>query len=227
MTPLKWARPPAAALGLALSCPALWPGALAAEPAAAGDAPWPSSQWIDPVAAWATATGDNQDLPFAVIDKRTAQLAVYDSHGRLRGIAPVLVGSALGDDSAPGVGDRALADIAPEDRTTPAGRFLGGFGPATDGSTVLWVDYATAISLHPLVDTNRAERRPERLLSPTADDNRITFGCINVAGGFYDDVVEPTFARGGVFYVLPETVPVEVAFPGLGPESETMAAAGP
>lgn len=224
MTPPRWARSSAAALGLALACPALWPGVLAAEPAAASDAPWPSSKWIGPVAAWAAAAGDNEGLPFAVIDKRAAQLAVYDARGRLRGMAPVLVGSAVGDDSAPGVGDRALAQITPEQRTTPAGRFLGGFGPATDGSTVLWVDYATAISLHPVIDTNRTERRPERLLSPASDDNRITFGCINVAASFYADVVEPTFAGGGVFYVLPETIPVEVAFPGVGAGSETAAA---
>ena len=29
-----------------------------------------------------------------------------------------------------------------------------------------------------------------------------THGCINVSPAFYEQVVSPTFARGGVFYVL-------------------------
>lgn len=215
MTHPRCARPLAKALGLTLAwAAASWPGVGAAqEPAPEG---WPSSSRIRPLAEQVAASGDNEGLPFAIIDKETAQLAVYDAGGDLKGMAPVLIGSAVGDGSAPDVGDRALSDIPPEDRTTPAGRFYGGYGPAADGSTVLWVDYQTAISLHPVVDTNRAERRPERLLSPTAEDNRITFGCINVAGGFYADVVSTTFAAGGVFYVLPEATPMDVVFAGLG-----------
>lgn len=225
MTLPRWTRSPAAVLGLALAGLASWPGSPAAQPSAADAAPWPSSERIAPLAAWVAAAGDNEGRPFAVIDKEAAQLAIYDAEGELRGMAPVLIGAAVGDGSAPDVGERALADIPPDERTTPAGRFHGGFGPATDGSTVLWVDYATAISLHPVIDTNRAERRPERLFSPTPDDNRITFGCINVAAGFYEDVVVPAFGAGGVFYVLPEAAPLAEVFPAFAGEREF--AAGP
>lgn len=225
MTRPKWTRFPATALALALAGSASWSGSLAAE-RAADSAPWPSSDRIVPIADRVVAAGDNQGLPFAVIDKETAQLAVYDAGGELRGMAPVLIGAAVGDDSAPGVGERALADIAPEERTTPAGRFYGGFGQGPDGSPVLWVDYATAISVHPVIDTNPAERRPERLLSPASDDNRVTFGCINVAAGFYEDVVAPAFAAGGIFYVLPEASPFEAAFPSLA-DGRALAAAPP
>ena len=168
------------------------------------------------LAGWVIATEDHRDFPFAIIDKSAAQVLVFGGDGKLKGLAPVLVGSADGDHSAPGVGDRELKDIPAKDRTTPAGRFVAGYGPATGGQRVLWVDYETAVSIHPIATGNRAEKREERLATPTPDDNRITHGCINVSQEFYDKVVRATFAKGGVFYVLPDDMTMEEAFPGFG-----------
>src|SRR3546814_15668649 len=70
-------------------------------------------------------------------------------------------------------------------RTTPTGRFVGGFGPSIDAGRVLWVDYDSAVSIHPTATGVPAERRVERLASPSPDDNRITHGCINVSPEFY------------------------------------------
>lgn len=176
----------------------------------------PASEAAARVANWVIASEDNRNMPFAIVDKRTAQVLVFAADGTLKGAAPALLGLAVGDHSTPGVGDRELSDIAPEERTTPAGRFVVAYGPAPAGKTVLWVDYATAISLHPVINTNKKEQRPKRLASETADDNRITFGCINVAPSFYRKVVRPTFkGEGGVFYVLPDVTPLEQALPGL------------
>jgi len=175
------------------------------------------SHTVAEMADWVLGTGDNQNLPFAIIDKANAQIVVFDVHGQMVGVTAALVGLAPGDDSAPGIGDRELSDMPPEERTTPAGRFVGGYGPATGGREVLWVDFSTAISLHPVVTTKPQEKRLERLESPAADDNRITYGCINVAEVFYSDVVRPTFSgAGGVFYVLPDTKRLAEVFPGLG-----------
>lgn len=180
---------------------------LAAEPN--DDLTWKMADWV-------AATRDNQGLPFAIVDKAAATVFVFGSDGVLRGAAPVLLGSAVGDDSVPGIGDRELRDIAPEERTTPAGRFMARYGPATGGKQVLWVDYGTAISLHEVVTTNKLERRAQRLGSDTVDDNRITFGCINVAPDFYENVVAPTFlATDSVFYILPETKSLAEAFPRI------------
>jgi hypothetical protein len=171
------------------------------------------------VAAWVIASGDNRDLPFAVVDKDAAQLLVFGADGKLRGLAPALIGSAVGDDSAPGVAERELKDIPAADRTTPAGRYLAGYGPAVGGKKVLWVDYATAISIHALPATraSKKEKRKERLASPTPQDNRITHGCINVSAAFYTKIVSPIFKEGGVFYVLPDSAPLQTAFPGFEP----------
>ncbi|HVY89369.1 MAG TPA: hypothetical protein VG942_10905, partial [Hyphomonadaceae bacterium] len=138
----------------------------------------PAPQMVSDVAAWVTSSGDNRGLPFAIVDKNSAQVLIYDTKGKLRGRAPVLIGSAVGDQSAPGVGDRELKDIPMADRTTPAGRYLVGFGPAAGGEHVLWIDYNNAISMHAIPQTKQSvkEKRAQRLASKTSDDNRISHG---------------------------------------------------
>ena len=177
----------------------------------------PPGQDVSPtvieLAGWIVASGDSEGYPFAIMDKDAAQVLVFGGDGRLRGAAPGLFGSAVGDHAAPGVAGLALREIPGRDRTTPAGRFVGGFGPSVDAGRVLWVDYDSAVSMHPTATGVPAERRPERLASPTPDDNRVSHGCINVAPGFYEQVVEPTFERGGVFYILPDTMPLAEVFP--------------
>lgn len=179
------------------------------------EAAWPASAAAEQFADWVTASGDNRGLPFAIVDKASAEVLVFSPEGELRGVTTALIGAALGDDSVPGIGDRELADISPEERTTPAGRFMAAYGPAKGRKSVLWVDYATAVSLHPVVTSNPKERRLQRLRSPEPDDNRITYGCINVASAFYKQVVRPTFADGGVFYVLPEERAIGEVFPAF------------
>lgn len=173
------------------------------------------------LAGWVVAARDSQGYPFAVIDKAAAQILVFGGDGRLRGAAPGLFGSAVGDHTAPGVAGFALREIPGRDRTTPAGRFVGGFGPSIDAGRVLWVDYDSAVSIHPTATGVPAERRAERLASPSPDDNRITHGCINVSPEFYEQIIRPTFERGGVFYILPDEAPIAETFPEFAQGSAT------
>jgi hypothetical protein len=177
---------------------------------------------------WVIASGDNNGQPFIVIDKVMAKVFVFDSEDQFVGSTPALVGAAVGDESAPGIGHRKLSAISHGDRTTPAGRFVAKIGTETGNKEVLWVDYATSVSLHPVITTNRKERRLQRLQSPTPEDNRITFGCINVPASFYREVVRPLFKKTtGVVYILPETRPLREVFlafhapgrPSLPPEA--------
>jgi hypothetical protein len=84
---------------------------------------------------------------------------------------------------------------------------------------VLWVDYDSAVSIHPISLGAPSERRAERLASPTPDDNRVTHGCINVSAEFYERIVQPTFQRGGVFYILPDRGSLADTFPGFARSS--------
>ena len=106
---------------------------------------------------------------------------------------------------SPVFGDRNLSDIRPEERTTPAGRFVASLGYNFHGKDILWVDYDGAVSLHRVITTNPTERRLQRLATPTPLDKRISYGCINVPARFFDNVVSPTFTgTSGIVYVLPE-----------------------
>jgi hypothetical protein len=165
------------------------------------------------IADWIVDSGDNQKLPFLIVDKTNARVFVFYADGRLRGAAAVLLGAAIGDDSAPGIGTRKLASIQPHERTTPAGRFVASLDRNLLGGEILWVDYESAISLHPVITSNAKERRAERLATPTALDNRISYGCINVPVAFFHGVVSPAFkASNGIVYILPETRPMQKVF---------------
>lgn len=158
------------------------------------------------LADWVVDSGDNRGMPFALIDKIDAKVFVFDSDGRLRGAAPVLLGLAKGDESIPDIGDKKLSEIRPEERTTPAGRFVASMGNNANNKDVLWVDYKEAISLHRVVTSNPGERRLERLASPNPTDRRISYGCINVPADFFDGVVKPSFTGTScMVYILPET----------------------
>lgn len=182
--------------------------ALAAEPAASPAvlALADASSDAREVTAWVLETADNRGLPFLIVDKINARVLAFDREGRLLGAEPVLLGLAHGDVSPPGIGDRPLSAIRPEERITPAGRFLASKGENLGGKGILWIDYDAALSLHPVVTTRAADRRLQRLATATASDNRISYGCINVSARFYADVVQPTFnGTTGVVYILPET----------------------
>ena len=155
---------------------------------------------------WVARTHDNAGMNYVVVDKRLATVSVLDGRGKLLGTSPVLLGAAVGDDSAPGIGTRPMAQVLPHERTTPAGRFLAEPGHNAQGEDIVWVDYDTAVSFHRVRVANPSDRRLQRLATPTASDNRISYGCINVPVNFYNNVLRPAMTESGaVVYVLPET----------------------
>ncbi len=165
------------------------------------------------VADWIADSRDNAQGEFFIVDKRHAKVYVFDRDARLQGATAVLLGSAVGDDSVPGIGLKPLAAVKPAERTTPAGRFVAERGRNTLGEDVVWVDYDAAVSMHRVRATVAKERRLERLATVTAADNRISYGCINVPVAFYNSRIKPVFAkRRAIVYVLPEIKTVEQVF---------------
>lgn len=157
------------------------------------------------LADWIVATNNHQAQPFALVDKTAARVYVFTPDGTLTGAAAALLGLARGDDTVPGIGTRPMAQIKPHERTTPAGRFVARVGRNMSGEDVLWVDYDAAVSMHRVRPLVAAERRLERLATPTPDDNRISYGCINVPVKFYEGVLMSAFAHTqGIVYVVPE-----------------------
>ena len=116
----------------------------------------------------------------------------------------------------PGIGDKPLAQIRPEEND-PCRTFRAQPGVTTDGEDVIWIDYDAALSMHRVRPTVAAERRLERLATPTEQDNRISFGCVNLPVHFYEQVLSPAVKKtGAIVYVLPETRTTQEVFWLLG-----------
>lgn len=168
------------------------------------------------VADWVARRADNQRLPFVILDKRDARVFVFDAGARLIDTSPVLLGAAAGDDSVAGIGQRPIAEVRPEERTTPAGRFVSQPGRNASGEDVVWIDYDAAVSMHRVRPIDPKERRLERLASNDPAERRISYGCINVPVAFFDEVIRPVVGgRKAIVYVLPETRDVRSVFAGL------------
>jgi len=166
------------------------------------------------MADWVMASADNGSFPFVIIDKKDAEVFVFDRQGRILGAAPALLGQAAGDNSAPGVGNKRLSAIPPRDQTTPAGRFVAYLGRDSGQADVLWVDPKDNVALHRVVRGRPGDHRLQRLATPTPLDKRITFGCINVPVDFFDMTVLPAFENtNGIVYILPEIRAMRDFFP--------------
>jgi hypothetical protein len=163
---------------------------------------------------WVARSADNAGLPFAVVDKKSARIHVFDGKGRLAGTSPVLLGQAIGDESAPNVGDHAQDGVVPfEERTTPAGRFVSKPGLNSNGEAVVWVDYEAAFAIHRLRPGASRGPRELRLASMEPAAHRVSYGCVVVPEAFYRSVVQPMLGHSrAVVYVLPETRAVQEMF---------------
>lgn len=164
------------------------------------------------MANWVSYTRNNQKKSFVVIDKKSAQMYVFEPDGKLKSNATVLLGEAVADVLPPGTASKPISQLKPHEKATPAGRFLAKPGKNHKGEDVIWIDYNAAISLHRLRKVGK-ENRAERLASAEIDDNRISNGCVNVPPGFYNSVLRPAVLKKGAYvYVLPETKPPQQLF---------------
>jgi len=177
---------------------------------------WPthtSSQQAQTLVRWVRATADHQERVWMVVDKPQAQVHVFAGNGTWLGSSAVLLGAAKGDYTAPGVAHKTMAQMRPQERTTPAGRFATEPGRNLRGDDIVWIDYDAAVSMHRVRSVNAGERRRERLASAGAHNKRISYGCINVPEAFFDQWIAPFFGRApGVAYVLPDTAPFSAFF---------------
>jgi hypothetical protein len=180
-------------------------GIQTAEPVPVGlDRIYSASSEVQAVQQWVATSKDNAGLPFIVVDKANARVYAFTPYAQLKATAPILLGMGVGDEALVSQ-DAPMSAIPPQKRITPAGRYPSRLVTDTHGKTVLLVDAANLITLHIVAKGTPAQRRAERLASVTTEDNRVSFGCINVPPLFFTSVVDPDFrASKGLVYVLPE-----------------------
>ena len=143
---------------------------------------------------------DNQGKQFIVADKQAGTLTMYTASGQQITSTPTLFGKTKGDSVS--------------SKNTPSGRFetkqanvsTEGYGGSaqvlTQNGQNLQLGGST-YAIHRVYTKYASENRQGRLDTPTATDNRISLGCINVPVDFYDTYLNSDQAT--VVYVMPET----------------------
>ena len=160
---------------------------------------------------WVAASKDNAGLPFVVVDKVNARVYAFTPHAQLKATSPVLLGAGAGDKVLVSP-DSPMSAIPPQKRITPAGRYPSKLVKDNHGKVVLLVDGPNLITMHVVVKGTPVQRRAERLSSVASDDNRVSYGCINVPPAFFATVLDPDFRpKQGIVYILPEkTTPAQL-----------------
>jgi len=167
-------------------------------------------------ARWVSEHGDNQRMPFVIVDKKAARMLVFEADGHLRAATAVLVGAGPGDVSIPGIAERAPSSLLPRERITPAGRFVSEPGRNLKGEDIVWVDYDAKVAIHRLRPDAAQAQRLKRLATASANDKRVSLGCIVVPVAFYEQIIRPLFGQQyGVVYVLPEVGSVQAMLGAL------------
>jgi len=168
------------------------------------------------------ARGDHGQRPFAVVDKHAALMLVFQADGALVGSSSVLLGRALGDQTAPGVGQRTQSGaLRDSDRTTPAGRFRSEPGRNLTGEAIIWLDYDSALAIHRLRNGPDRDSRVLKLASADSRDRRVSAGCVVVPEAFYDGVVQRLLGQSrGMVYVMPENSAWQDNWPGLRADND-------
>ena len=143
---------------------------------------------------------DNQGKQFIVADKQAGTLTMYTASGQQITSTPALFGKTAGDSVS--------------SKNTPSGRFetkqanvsTEGYGGSAQVLTQNGQNLqlgGSSYAIHRVYTKYASENRQGRLDTPTATDNRISLGCINVPVDFYDTYLNSDQAT--VVYVMPET----------------------
>ena len=143
---------------------------------------------------------DNQGKQFIVADKQAGTLTMYTASGQQITSTPALFGKTAGDSVS--------------SKNTPSGRFetkqanvsTEGYGGSAQVLTQNGQNLqlgGSSYAIHRVYTKYASENRQGRLDTPTATDNRISLGCINVPVDFYDTYLNSD--QDTVVYVMPET----------------------
>ncbi len=111
----------------------------------------------------------------------------------LQEAAPASLGLAMGATSPPAIRTCALSRIAPQERTTPAGRIEAALGLRLSGKDIPWVDDEATTSLLRLIAEHRPHRRQPRLETSDRGDHRLSYGRLNAPVACCGSLVSPAF----------------------------------
>lgn len=146
--------------------------------------------------------------PYVIADKPTATVFLFDSQNNIIAKFPALFGQAKGE--APNSAD-ANSDIAGSGATTPAGSYkmsLGKNMKAQDlnlyHGKIFRIEGTSNLAFHITYPGELAERT-KALKTKTTEDNRMSWGCINISEENFDKYVTPYLSKDNQkLYITPD-----------------------
>jgi hypothetical protein len=142
---------------------------------------------------------------FMVADKPNGMLHIFKEDGSHALSDPTLYGKDTGDVM------EAVSSLEGGAKVTPAGKFTLKARPSTyaGGQELILVeskDYTGYIAIHAADTSTLSENRLGRLDTPTAADNRVSYGCINTKHDTFINEIAPNIANldGGMVFVVPD-----------------------
>jgi hypothetical protein len=142
---------------------------------------------------------------FMVADKPNGMLHIFKEDGSHALSDPTLYGKDTGDVM------EAVSSLKGGAKVTPAGKFTLKARPSTyaGGQELILVeskDYTGYIAIHAADTSDASENRLGRLDTPTAADNRVSYGCINTKHDTFINEIAPNIANldGGMVFVVPD-----------------------
>ena len=142
---------------------------------------------------------------FMVADKPNGMLHIFKEDGSHALSDPTLYGKDTGDVM------EAVSSLEGGAKVTPAGKFTLKARPSTyaGGQELILVeskDYTGYIAIHAADTSTPSENRLGRLDTPTAADNRVSYGCINTKHDTFINDIAPNIANldGGMVFVVPD-----------------------
>jgi hypothetical protein len=157
---------------------------------------------------------------FMVADKPNGMLHIFKEDGSHALSDPTLYGKDKGDVLA------AVSSLEGGPKITPAGKFTMKESPAeyAGGTSLILMeskDYTGYIAVHAADTSTPSENRLGRLATASAEDNRISYGCINTKHDTFINEIKPNISKmdGGMIFILPESE--EKAAEMFAPETRT------
>lgn len=142
---------------------------------------------------------------FMVADKPNGMLHIFKEDGSHALSDPTLYGKDKGDVLA------AVSSLEGGAKVTPAGKFTLKARASTyaGGQELILVeskDYTGYIAIHAADTSTPSENRLGRLDTPTAADNRVSYGCINTKHDTFINEIKPNISKldGGMVFVVPD-----------------------
>jgi hypothetical protein len=174
------------------------------------------------MANWIMQFGDNNGLPFSVVDKTNGSIYFFDKEGTKILSSPALVGAMRADILTQAQKDQTIEERRKnkKDHITPAGRFET---KTTDSQSSTYDNYLPGpagptmlqFAVHKVyLGRVATEHRMERLQSGDPLAKRISLGCINVPIDVMDQMNEMS-SGGVVIYIMPETSEGKSVFAGF------------